>query len=338
MIRKESALNKILHPSFFVVGAQKAGTTALHHHLSRHPEVFLPSIKETHFFDDGHGEYDLDIDHYLEKYFSTDTIHMIAGEVDPEYLFFSEVAPRLAEHFPEAKLIFVFRDPVERAYSHYQMSLGRGYERLGFIQAIEKEEMRMGYFPESVNSDEERVLYQPSIDIETKRRQIFNHTAQSNFSYVGRGFYFRQVSRYLEFFPKDRMLFLLSDDLKSEAEQTLKKVYAFLGVGDIPYVPLPDEQTNQATLPKNESLQKFLLDDSPLKGWLKRLMPFGMRLVLRKRLQDFNVEPARLPAMDTEVRAHLRSFYREDVEQLGKLIGRDLSAWLPKASIGNDLG
>lgn len=325
-------MNKRYSPSFFVVGAQKAGTTALHHYLARHPDIFLPTVKETHFFDDGHGEYRLGVEHYLDTYFRADAPRAIAGEVDPEYLFFPEAAARIAGHFPDAKLIFVLRDPVARAYSHYQMTLSRGYERLDFAQAIAREDVRMALMPETVNGDTERVFYQPAAPTEAERRSLFNHVVRSDFSYVGRGFYFRQVARYLEFFPRERMLFLLADDLKHDAVGTLKRVYAFLGVDEVPYLGLADEQTNQATLPRSAGLQKFLLDQSPLKAWLKHLAPAGVRLVLRKRLLAGNVQATKLPAMDAVAEARLRSLYQEDVEQLAALIGRDLSAWLPRSA------
>ena len=111
-----------LIPSFFVVGAQKAGTTALHHYLARHPDIFLPKIKETHFFNDGHGEWHRGFNYYLQKYFSSRNEKKLAGEIDPEYLFFPETAGRIAAHIPNAKLIFIFREPVSRAYSHYWMT------------------------------------------------------------------------------------------------------------------------------------------------------------------------------------------------------------------------
>lgn len=323
-------MSKCIQPSFFVVGAQKAGTTALHHYLVGHPDIFLPAIKETHFFDDGHGEYSLGMAHYLNTYFLEDNGHAIVGEVDPEYLFFPEAAARINEHFPAAKLIFVLRDPVARAYSHYQMTLSRGYERLGFAQAIAREEARMGFFPESIDADSERVLYQPPAATEESRRRLFNHVVRSDFSYVGRGFYYRQVARYLEYFPKTQMLFLLADDLQHDAARALQRVYEFLSVQEVPYVMLADEQTNQATLPRSPGLQRFLLDRSPVKTMLKCLIPSGVRLAMRKQLLASNVQSAKLPVMDAAIETHLRSIYAEDVKQLATLIGRDLSAWLPK--------
>ncbi|MBK6583471.1 MAG: sulfotransferase [Gammaproteobacteria bacterium] len=330
-IRNEKHIkSEYVLPSFFVLGAHKSCFSSLHHHLARHPDIALPAIKETHFFDDGHGEFRLGISHYINKYFHAETRRLISGEIDPEYLFFPEAAPRIAKYFPNAKLIFMFRDPVARAYSHYQMSFSRGRERLSFIEAIAREDARMGLFPESINPTAERVVYRPSAPNEEERRRLFNHVVRSDFSYVGRGFYFRQVERYLEFFPKKQMLFLLSNDMKDYAAATLKRVYDHIGVREVPFISLARDQTNEAALPRSTRLQRILLDRSPTKMWMKLLIPSDVRLRLRKKLIASNTMRVKLPAIDSEIDAHLRTIYQEDSQKLAKLIGRDLSSWLPK--------
>ncbi len=329
---------KTLPPSFFVVGAQKAGTTALHYYLSQHPDIFLPEIKETHFFDDGHGDFRLGVDCYIDRYFRTKADCLLAGEVDPEYLFFPEAAPRIAEHFPRSRLIFIFRDPVARAYSHYQMSLSRGRERLEFHKAIAREQVRMDLMPESINPDAERVLYRSQGQNEEEYRRLFNHVARSDFSYVSRGFYFKQVARYLEFFPREQMLFLLADDLRKDATRALRCVYKHLGVTEASAGTLAHELTNPATLPRSARLQKFLLDNSLLKTWLKRLAPPDIRSAVRYRLVSFNARPSKLPTMNADLEAHLRLIYQNDVMKLAELIDRDLCLWLPKKIISGGVG
>lgn len=315
-VKKRADNEEPVAPSFFVVGAQKAGTTALHHYLARHPDIFLPAIKETHFFDDGHGEFQRGIHYYIDEYFHAGPNYKLAGEVDPEYLFFPEAASRIAKCFPKAKLIFIFRDPVARAYSHYQMSLSRGRERLDFAHALAREDVRMELTPESLNADAERVTYQPAADSDKERRRIFTHVAKSDFSYRTRGLYFRQVSRYLSFFPQEQMLFLLAEDLKVDATETLRRVYKYLGVREVPFMPLTHEHTNAATLPRSERLQEFLLDKSLLKTWLKRLVPSSVRLALRHQLVTSNARASKLPTIDADIVAFLRLVYREDVENL----------------------
>jgi hypothetical protein len=315
--------------SFVVVGAQKSGTTALHHHLSKHPDIYLPSVKETHFFDDGHGEYHKGIPHYLEKYFGTNTGLRLAGEVDPEYLFFPETAPRLAEHFPKAKLIFVFREPVSRAFSHYQMSFSRGLDRLDFAGALARESIRMGMKPGDANEAFERVPYVPPALDEAHRCELFNHVVRSDFSYVTRGRYADQVEHYLAYFPAESMLFLLSEDLKGDPSGTMRRVYDFLGVRYLEPTELAAEERNLGTVPQNVALQDFLLDASSAKSLFKRFLPQPARTALKTWLLGRNRQPAPVGSVRLEpvLANRLREEFLSHNRRLSDLIGRDLSAW-----------
>lgn len=314
-------------PQFFVVGAQKAGTTALHHQLSHHPGIYMPSLKETHFFDDGHGEYHLGLDHYLRKYFPNATPSKLAGEVDPEYLFFEEVPGRLAGHFPQAKLIFIFREPAARAYSHYLMSYSRGIDRLDFPAALVREEVRMNLRPELVDPKAERIPYVPPTRTEEHGQDLFRHVAQSDFSYFRRGLYGSQVVRYLEHFPRERMLFLLSEELNREPEQTLRRVYEFLDVEYVSPRALEAAERNQATAPRSTVVQDVLLDASPLKAVAKRLLPPGIRANLKRALLAANREAGKPAPLDRATAADLRQRFAADRELLAEIIGRDLTPW-----------
>jgi hypothetical protein len=285
------------------VGAQKSGTTALHHYLNRHPDIALPSVKETHFFDDGHGEWHIGVPAYLEKYFGEANEQQLLGEIDPEYLFFPEVPARLAGAFLEAKLIFMFREPVSRAYSHYWMTVRRGREPLSFADAL---------------------LAEPS------RLARGSHLEQSDFSYFSRGLYHEQVRRYLEHFPRDQMLFLLSDDLKREPAQTLASVYRFLGVASRPYEPITEDEAHQAYMPVSTAFQGLLEPQSRLKRIGKQLLPATVRgplMDLLWRVQERNRKPFKAPPLDVSLRTELQTRYAPDHEALAALIGRDLSAW-----------
>ena len=291
-------------PSFVCVGAQKSGTTALHHHLSRHPGIFLPHVKETHFFDDGHGEWHLGLGHYLKKYFSAVPENALAGEIDPEYLFFPEVPERLANFFPRARLIFVFREPVSRAFSHYWMTVRRGREKLSFPDALAAE-------PERMRGD---------------------HLSQSDFSYASRGLYATQVERYLNYFPREQMLFLLSEDLKREPESNLARVYKFLDLPSIPFQSISDEESHQAYMPISKSFQGLLDESSKIKRFGKAILPASVRRPMMNflyRLQARNRRKFVTPPLDELVKIRLKEEFSVEVERLQHLIGRDLAAWLP---------
>lgn len=289
---------------FYCLGAQKAGTTSLHHMLAAHPDVYLPAIKETHFFNDGHSEYAKGVPFYLARYFSDAPYSAVKGEIDPEYMFFPGVAQRIHAAFPKAKLIFILRDPVTRAYSHFLMSRRRGYERLSFAAAIEAEPHRLAGG---------------------------GIQQQSDFSYVTRGFYYRQISAFAEFFQPDQILTLLSDDLKSNPAATLEAVHAFLGIRPLPYVPVADGDSNQAAEPRSQMLQDWVSGESFVRKIGGRLLPASVKARIWDWVERHNRRPIKPEPLAPELVSHLRSLFTEDVCQLEGMIGRDLSKW--KAAI-----
>ena len=228
-------------PNFLVVGAQKSGTTSLHEYLSAHPDVYLPLQKETHFF--LHEKYyDRGIKFYEEEYFSARTHEPLIGEVDPDYMYSEQVLPRIVRHLDldALKIVFIFRNPVERAFSQYLMEYRRGREPLSFHEAVETESSRI--------------------------RQ--GHMENLRCSYVSRGYYLRQVERFLEYIDRSQMLFLLSEDLKTDALRCMREVYHFLGVSEEFVPPNIGEQFHRATVPRSLSLVRRVKGQ----GWEKRLL------------------------------------------------------------------
>ena len=181
-------------PDFVIIGAQKGGTSFLYHLLTRHPLVEPAARKELHFFD--HPEY---FDHGAEWYrrcfprlSAEDGQRSITGEATPYYLFDPPVAKRMAEIVPKARLIALLRNPIDRAFSHYQMQVKRGTEPRTFEEAIE----------------------------------------QQDSSYLSRGIYVDQLLRWFEFFGKEQMLILKSEDFFERPVETLKVVLTFLDLPD----------------------------------------------------------------------------------------------------------
>jgi hypothetical protein len=285
---------------FFCLGAQKAGTTSLHHLLAAHPDVFLPEIKETHFFNDGHGDFNKGLASYFSRHYSAAPPTSFKGEVDPEYMFFPEVPQRIFSAFPRAKLIFVLREPVSRAYSHYLMSRRRGFERLDFEAAVAAEPERM-----------------KSGDIQTR----------SDFSYVSRGFYHQQIARFLECFPREQMLFLLSEDLKARPEETLATVHRFLGLRAMPYMPVSDAESNQAAEPRSWLVQNLVSGNSFRRKLGGALLPKGVKGWIWDMVERHNRRPIKPSPPSPDIVARLKNDYTADMAALSLLIERDLSHW-----------
>ncbi len=178
-------------PDFLILGAQKAGTTALYEYLRRHPGITGPRWKEVSYFD---RHYARGRAWYRGNFPVRDG--GLVGEASPSYLFHPLAPERAAALVPGARLIAILRDPVERAYSHYQHELSFGREPLSFEEALEREEARMA-------GELERMLADPG---------YFSH-AWWNFTYRSRGLYAEQLERWRAVFGPDRLLVLANEEL-----------------------------------------------------------------------------------------------------------------------------
>jgi hypothetical protein len=192
--------------SFVICGTQKGGTSALDSYLREHPQICMANRKEVHFFDNetfyAHGKPDYSIYH---SSFSPRASHRLAGEATPIYMYWHETPRRIYEYNPNMKLIVILRNPIDRAYSHWNMERSRNAESLPFWEAIQNEQQRCL----------EALPYQHRI-----------------YSYVDRGYYLEQLKRLWHYFSKDRVLVLKNDYLKDQPNKTLKEVCNFLELND----------------------------------------------------------------------------------------------------------
>ena len=131
----------IKSPDFFIVGAQKCGTSTVHNWLNQDSRINLPRYKETHFFS---THYSKGMNWYLKQFPDFyNGQYVLRGEVDPSYMFFPKVFERIKRDTDNPKFIFIFRKPIDRSYSHYIMSKFRGCELLSFSDAINAENQRL---------------------------------------------------------------------------------------------------------------------------------------------------------------------------------------------------
>ena len=270
-------------PTFLVVGAMRSGTTSLARYLAPHPDVFFSPKKEIHFFDFNH---DKGTDWY-RAFFAGSDAAKAAGEATPSYMYVAEAVPRMAALVPDAKLVAILRDPVERAYSHYWHERALGRERLGFAEAIAAEPGRLRS-PDPV--------------------------ARARAAYLDRGRYAEQLERLAEHFPRDAIHVMLLEDLQKEPRRIYADLCRFLGV-DEGFVPDGlTERHNVSRSLRSLTLRRVtgrLPRDSRFAAWLRRV---------NRRGQGY-------PPMDAEVRARLREEFRKPNADLARWLGRDLSAW-----------
>lgn len=205
-------------PSFLVIGAQRAGTTTFFSDLCEHSHVARPVGKELHFFN---YDYWRGVNWY-RSFFPTAASRrlarrrggdLVAGEATPYYLFHPAVPSRVAETIPDARLIVLLRNPVDRAYSHYQKTRRMGFEWLSFEKAIAVEDKRLA-------GEEERLAADPRYRSEHHRRH----------AYLARGHYADQLERWLACFPRDQLLVLLAEDYFARPAEAHAETLEFLGL------------------------------------------------------------------------------------------------------------
>jgi hypothetical protein len=195
-------------PDFLILGAQKAGTTALYAYLRWHPQITGPSFKEVSFFDR----------HYVrgERWYRA---HLpirrsgLVGEASPSYLFHPLAPERVAGMLPRARLIALLRNPIDRAFSHYQHEVALGREQLSFEDALAHEDERM-------EGELERMLRDPA----------YFSDAWWNYTYAARGRYAEQLERWLAAFPREQLLVLFTEELAADTPGTYRRVLDFLDV------------------------------------------------------------------------------------------------------------
>lgn len=185
-------------PNFIIPGAQKSGTTALRIYLSQHPNIYMVN-KEIHFFDTEEN-FKKGIEWY-KQFFKNNNEKKAIGEKTPEYLYNTKVPERIYNVVPNVKLIFVLRNPVKRAYSHYWHNVRSGQEILNFNKAIFEEE---------------------------GRNKISKY--KNLYSYKDRGKYIIQIKRYAKYFKKSNMFFLLAEDLNRNTVEVLSSILEYLEV------------------------------------------------------------------------------------------------------------
>jgi hypothetical protein len=225
-------------PHFIIIGAQRCGTTSLFEHFKKHANFACPIRKELHYFD---KKYRLGPEWYRAQ-FPPLKDGVITGEASPYYLFHPHVPKRIQQWNSEVKLIVLLRNPVDRAYSHYHHEVRRGHESLAFEQAIEAEKERLRVELERLRADEQ--YYSP---------------VHRRFSYLSRGVYVEQLEFYRQFFAREQMLILQSEELYQSPDTVLRSVADFLAIP--PFRTSDNAPYNTGYYAKmSESTRRLLVD------------------------------------------------------------------------------
>jgi hypothetical protein len=234
-------------PDFVVIGAQKCGTGFFYNLLTQHPDVERAAVKEVHYFDQQEN-FSKGIEWYRRCFPSPvweDGRRSITGEASPSYLINRYAPERLAGAVPEARLIVLLRNPVDRAYSHYHMAVRNGNELKSFEEVVEEERARL--------LEEEDEPSRPA----AANSSDPGGTHASLHPYLRRGIYVDQLLRWRKFFDEEQMLILKSKDLFERTQESLGLVLEYLG---LPYwePTIPSHKAKHRYEPMNPATRRRL--------------------------------------------------------------------------------
>jgi Sulfotransferase domain len=295
-----------LLPNFVILGAQKSASTFVHRCLEEHPEVYIPEQEIRFFENPEYLESTLDT---LTGLFKNVPLKPLRGIKRPDYLGKPEVPERIKTLLPGAKLIAVLRNPVDRLLSAYFY-----YIKLGFLPVKPLDEGLRAILARNVTG------YPRAYDL------------------VEYGFYHKHVTRYVQLFPREQLLLLLHDDIQKQPLESMKQVYAFLGV-DETYAPKGLERRENSglySLPRLRFLGQrnrllFRYNDDRTRLYRNKLSPLNYLGVGAITVIDKMIL-ARLygndkPKLSEDLKRELYTLYRDDISALEGLLGKSLEKW-----------
>ncbi len=284
-------------PNFFLVGAQKAGTSSIYAYLKQHPDIFLPAVKEPHFFSQvvATPSYQpiffpsiLKETEYLQLYGRAGGFRAV-GDASVSYLWDSHAPRRIWARVPDAKILIVLRDPVERAYSHYLMNVREGVEVLPFYEALLANQC-----------------------------EISSGWGTSRL-YIETGLYAAQVERYVELFGRERIQILLFEDLKTNPSCLVRQVAEFLCVDPVPMQTVRTEEIHNPHLEHRNRVAAAIMRNRLAHTLARQFIPREMRAWIRYR---FILQPGPKPRPDPRAIAMLRALYEPDLQNLERILAR----------------
>ena len=298
-----------MFPNFIILRPPKCASTSLHNYLGQHPQIYTTKVKETRFFS---LHYDKGMDFYSDFFKDAGNAKAI-GEATPSYAFLPFVADRIKNHFPEIKLILCFRNPLDRAFSSWLMQKGMGKEQLPFREAME------------MNLKNLR-----TVSLEGKDGAKTYTDSWGNYSgdesrlrtYIQCGLFAEIVKSYYSRFKPEQIKIVFLDDLKKDFDGFMSSLFKFLNVDDKFIVP-------------NKEVVNFHFDRKASKltnklfgvNGTKFLIGITPKFIKNKLKKQWKTKEA--PKLEIQDRYYLWEIFKNDIAELEKITGRDLSSWNP---------
>lgn len=274
-------------PNFFVIGAARSGTTYMYHLLNEHPEIFMPTLKEPHFFSNNLQK---GFEWYKDLFFNHNGETAI-GEASVSYTFpgFEKTPQLISEAVPNAKFIYILRNPIKRTFSHYlyYRYYSRG-ETLPFKEAI-----------------------------------------KANPVYLGASQYMIWIKRYLNYCDPSNILILFYEDIIRDPLKYVNMIYHFLNVNSSFIPSNLKTKTNSAFKPRSERLYYFYrkISLSKLRASLEKFLPENLRPHLRNFIHKMIGSQNQMPKLTYSETMYLCEYFSPGISDLEKFLNRNLDFW-----------
>jgi hypothetical protein len=277
-------------PNLIIIGGLKCGTTSIHHYLGLHPEIQMSKPKELNFFAE-ELNWDLGLDWYASRF---DNRFKVRGESSPHYTNlprFTGVPERIHQNCPDARLLYMVRDPIKRILSHWVHATGAGYET----------------------------------------REMVPTLSQPDSSYIQRSMYWMQLQPYLDLFEREQIEIITQEELQSEREETMRKAFSFAGVDESFTSEQFDREWEKSSAKQGDKYQLMekLIKLPGFRSFDRNFdrLPERMRWIVEKVVHDPDKPPAPKPKLPDDLFETVRGRYSADVAGLQKFAGREFAGW-----------
>lgn len=293
-------------PNFLIVGAQKSGTTSVFEYLSQHPEVYTPPCKEPHYFSNSPSPNLAKNDKEYEDLFKNATNEKAIGEASVSYLIDPLAPIKIKKLIPEAKIIILLREPVDRSYSQWWHMYQLGHEKYTFEKALSIEQKR-------INSKDFQ-----------KKIKVYG----GFFYYFQSSLYYNYVYKYLNIFGKKNVRIYIFEEFIYNLSKLCYELFKFINVN--PNFKPDFKIYNKSHSPKIKNLQKLLTKPPSLLKSVFDSSPKSLKQKIYNNLKIIywkNTKEVKKPPLDPKLKKTLRNEFITDIHKLEKLINRDLSLW-----------
>ena len=277
-------------PNLIIIGGLKCGTTSIHHYLGLHPDIQMSKPKELNFFVT-ELNWDLGLDWYASRF---DDRFKVRGESSPHYTNlprYEGVPERIRTHCPDARLLYMVRDPIKRMLSHWVHATGAGYET----------------------------------------REMGEVLADPNTQYVNRSRYWMQLQPYLEHFDPGQIEIITQEELQSDREGTMRKAFAFAGVDETFTSEQFDREWEKSAAKSGDKYQLMekLIKLPGFRSFDRNFdrLPERLRWLVEKVVHDPEKPPAPKPVLPDDLFERLRAGFADEVTELQKFAGHEFAGW-----------